>query len=130
MLKTNPGIFALCEPNLHDDIHDSDFQLLGYLQIHRMDAGHMHGLGVYVKSNLPISRETILEVENDCCFRFALLHCYLYIFLVSFAIFVILFCARGCVIQYSQGTSMPITPCGFAIPLPLMLQVCFVKSFL
>ena len=38
MLKNNPDIFALCETNLHDDIQD---------------AGNMHGLGVYVKSNLP-----------------------------------------------------------------------------
>ena len=55
MLKNNPDIFALCETNVHDDIQDSDFQLPGYWPIHRKDAGHMHGLGVYVKSNLPIA---------------------------------------------------------------------------
>ena len=29
---------------MHDDIQDSDFQLPGYLPIHRKDAGHLHGL--------------------------------------------------------------------------------------
>ena len=66
MLKNNPDILALCETNLHDNIHDSDFQLSGYLPIHCKDAGHMHGLGVYVKSNLSIAQETIiLEDENE-----------------------------------------------------------------
>ena len=76
MLKNNPGIFAHCETNLHGDIQDSDFQLPGYLPIHRKDVGHMHGLGVYVKSNLPIAREIILEDENesDMCLRLTLLH--------------------------------------------------------
>ena len=49
ILKNNPDIFALSETNLHDDIQDSDFQLPGYLPIHRKDAGHMHVLAVYVK---------------------------------------------------------------------------------
>ena len=82
MLKNNSDIFALCETNLHDDIHDSDVQLHGYLPIQRKDAGHMHGLGVYVKSNLPIARETILEDENESymCFRLALLHSTTFIF--------------------------------------------------
>ena len=82
MLEYNPDIFALCETNLHDDIQDSDFQLPSYLPIHRKEAGHMHGLGVYVKSNLPIARETILEDENksDMCFRLALLHSTTFIF--------------------------------------------------
>ena len=56
MLKDNPDIFTPCETDLHDDVQDSDFQLPGYLPIHRKDAGHMHCLGVYVKSNLPIAR--------------------------------------------------------------------------
>ena len=103
MHKNNPDIFALCETNLHDDIQDADFQLSGYLLIHRKDGGHIHGLGVCVKSNLPIAPETILEDENECqVFSFGSLHSiyYLHIFLVSFAFFVILFC----VIQYRQGT--------------------------
>ena len=76
MLNNNPDIFALCETNLHDGIQDSDFQLPGYLPIHRKDAGYMHGLGVYVKSNLPIAQGTVLEDENESqvCFRLALLH--------------------------------------------------------
>ena len=65
MLKNNPGIFSPCETNLHDDIQESDVQLPGYLPIHRKDAGHMHSLGVYLESNLPIARETILEDENE-----------------------------------------------------------------
>ena len=40
------------ETNLHNDIQDSDFQSTDYLPIHRKDAGHVHGLSVYVKSNL------------------------------------------------------------------------------
>ena len=75
MFKNNPDIFAVCETNLHD-IQDSDFQLPSYLPIHRKDAGHMHGRGVYVKSNFPIARENILEDENESymCFHLALLH--------------------------------------------------------
>ena len=82
MVKNNPGIFTLCETNLHDDIQDSDSQLPGYLPIHRKDAGYMHGLGIYVKRNLSISRETILEDENESgmCFRLALLHSTTFIF--------------------------------------------------
>ena len=82
MLKNNPDIFTLCETYLHDDIQDSDFQLSGYLPIHRKDAGHMHGLGVYVKSNLPIARVTILvdEYKPYMCFRLALLHSAIFIF--------------------------------------------------
>ena len=65
MLKNNAGIFVLCETNLHDDIQTT-----------------WHGLGVYVKSNLPIARETILEDENESymCFRLALLHSITFIF--------------------------------------------------
>ena len=67
MHKNKPDIFALCETNLHDNTQDSDFQLPGYLPIHRKDAGHMHGLGVYAKSNLPIARESTLEEDNESC---------------------------------------------------------------
>ena len=67
MLENNPNIFALCETNLH----------------------YMHGLCVYVKGNLPI-----LEDENESyVFLFgSSAFYYLHIFLVTFAIFVILFC--------------------------------------
>ena len=67
MLKNNPDIFALYETNLHGDIHDSDSQLPGYLPIHRKYAGHMYCLGVYVKSNLPIAQENIIEDEDESC---------------------------------------------------------------
>ena len=80
MHKNNPEIFAPCETNLHDDIQDSDFQLPGTCQsIARM-------LRI-----LPIARETILEDENKSSFGSSNFY-YLHIFLVSFAIFVILFC--------------------------------------
>ena len=94
MHKNKPDIFALCETNLHDNTQDSDFQLPDYLPIHRKDAGHMHGLGVYAMSNLPIAREPTLEEDNESymCFRLALLHSTTYIFLISFAIFIIVFC--------------------------------------
>ena len=94
MLKNNTGIFALCETNLHDDIQHSDFQLPGYLPIHHKEAGHMHSLGVYVKINLLIAQETILEDENESyVFSFgSSTFYYLHIFLVLFALLVILFC--------------------------------------
>ena len=109
ILKNNLDIFALCETNLHDNIQDSDFQLPEYLSIHCQGAGNIHGLGVYVKSNLPIVRETILEVENESyMFSFGTsTFYYLYIFVISFAIFLILFCGLGFVIQYRQGTYSP-----------------------
>ena len=44
MLKNKHDIFALCDGN----IQDSDFQLPGYLPIHRKDAEQIHSLGVYV----------------------------------------------------------------------------------
>ena len=67
VLKHKPGIFALCETYLHDEIQDSDFQLPVYLPIHRKDAGHMHSLGVYVMSNLPVARDvkSNLPVARD-----------------------------------------------------------------
>ena len=65
MLKNNPDTFALCEINLHHNIQDCDFQMPGYLPNHCKNTGHIHGLGVYVKSKLPIVRETILEDENE-----------------------------------------------------------------
>ena len=65
LLLVNTISLALCETNLHDDIQDSDFQLPGYLPSHRKDAGHLQDLGVYVKSNLPIARETSLEDVNN-----------------------------------------------------------------
>ena len=91
MLKNNPDIFAHCETNRHDDIQNSEFQLPAYLSIHHKDAGHMHGLGVYAKSNFPIARETIFEDENEfSVFSFGAST--FYYLLVSFAIFVSLFC--------------------------------------
>ena len=89
-LKNYPDIFALCETNLHDDIQDSDFQLRGFLPNHRKDAGHMHGIGDYLKSNLLIVGETILEDENES-YMFSVGSSTFY-YLVSFSIFIILNC--------------------------------------
>ena len=83
MLKNNPGIFALCETNLHDDIQDSDFQLPDYLPILERMLGICMAL-VFVKSNLRIDRETIIEDENESCVfsfgtsTFYYLHIFLY----------------------------------------------------
>ena len=83
--QEQPCHFAL----LHDDIQDSDFHLPGYLPIYRKDAGHMHSLGAYVKSNLA------RMIMSRTYFRSSTFY-YLHIFLVSFAIFVILFCGWLC----------------------------------
>ena len=93
-----------CRPD--DEIKDSDFQLPGYLPIHRKDAGHMHGLGVYVKSNLPIARETILEDENVSVWLFyILLPSYFSCIVRHLGHLVLWFCGYVCgyVIQYRQG---------------------------
>ena len=59
MLKNNPEIFALCETNLHGDIQDSPTAWI--LANPSQGCWDMHGIGVYVKSNLLIAREAILE---------------------------------------------------------------------
>ena len=146
MLKNNPDIFALCETHLHDDIQDSDFQLPGYLPIHREDAGHMHGLGVYVKSNLPIARETILEDENEShmCFRLALLHSTTFIFFLyrspsSSSCSVVEAVSSNIDKALIRQSSANIMVCGdfnahntdwFCHSHTTMSQVCFVKSLL
>ena len=115
MLENNPDIFALYETNLHEDIQDSDFQLPGYLPIHCNDAGLMHSLGVYVKSNLLIAREAILEDENKS---------YVFSFGPSSNI------DKTLLISWYVVSSLPITLSDFIIPIPLMLRVCFVNSLL
>ena len=134
MLKNNPDIFALCETNLHDDIQDPDFQLSGYLSIHRKDAGHMHDLGVYVKSNLPIARETILEDENEAymCFRLALQHSTIFIFFLHRSPSSSSNIDKALILQPSANMMGDFNAHNteWLIPIPLMPQVCFVKSFL
>ena len=85
------------------------------LPIYHKDAGYIRGLGVYVKSNLPIGRETYSWgwKRAICVFVLLFTFYYLHIFLLSFTIFVILLCGWGCVIQYSQGAYSPtIVVCG------------------
>ena len=137
MLKNNSEIFALCDSNLHDDI--------GYLPIHRNDARHMHSLDV--KSNLPITGETILEDENEnYVFSFGSstyipLPSYFSYFVCHFGHLVLWL--RLChpiltrhlfpnplLMSWYVVTSMPITLSVFIIPIALMLQVCSVKSLL
>lgn len=78
-----PDFLALCETNLNPSILDSDFFVRGYLPIIRKDSStFMHGLGVYVRDNLPISRELTLENPDDpfMCFRLSLLHSTSYLY--------------------------------------------------
>ena len=83
LTHSSPDILALCETNLNPSIDSGDFVVDGYLPINRKDSSyHMHGLGIYVRDNLPISRETSLEdsTESFMCFRLSLLHSTSYIF--------------------------------------------------
>ena len=55
----------------------------GYLPLIRLDSTiHMHGLGVFVKDNLPFARVPLLELEGESfmCFRLSLIHSTSFIF--------------------------------------------------
>ena len=81
--NSSPDFLALSETNLSPNIADSDFSIPGYLPIIRKDSStHMHGLAVYARETLPISRETHLEkpTEPFMCFRLSLLHSTSYLF--------------------------------------------------
>ena len=83
LTHTSPDILALCETNLNPSIDSGDFVVDGYLPINRKDSSsHMHGLGLYVRDNLPIAREPSLEdsKESFMCFRLSLLHSTSYLF--------------------------------------------------
>ena len=81
--QNSPDFLALSETNLNPGISSSDFLVDGYLPLQRMDSKyHMHGLGVYVRNNLPIARESSFESPGHSfmCFRLALLHTTSYFF--------------------------------------------------
>ena len=84
ILKWNaPDILALCERNLDDSIDSGNLSVRGYLPlIRKISSTHMHGLTVYVKEELPFSRDLSLESSEDSylCFRMALLHAVCYFF--------------------------------------------------
>ena len=80
---SSPDIFAMCETGLNSSIDSSDFLIDGYLPLTRMDSSfHMLGLGIYVRDNLPISRETSFEdpSQSFMCFRISLLYSTSYLF--------------------------------------------------
>lgn len=80
---SSPDIFALCESNLNPSIDSSDFLAHGYLPINRKDSpNHMHGLGVYVRESLPVSRDFNFEISDQpfMCFRVSLLNSISYLF--------------------------------------------------
>ena len=59
-------ILALCETNLDESISSSSFMVPGYMPLIRLDSTtHMHGLGVFVKDNLPFARVPTLELERE-----------------------------------------------------------------
>ena len=83
LLNSSPDILALSETNLNSSICSADFAVNGYLPLIRKDSDrHMHGLGIYVRDSLPISRELHLESGQHyfICLRLALLHSTSYIF--------------------------------------------------
>lgn len=78
-----PDILALCETNLDDSISNSHFDVPGYLPLIRKDSvTFMHGLGVLVRDNLPISREITFEDPDKpfLCFRLSLLQSTSYLY--------------------------------------------------
>ena len=71
----SPDILALCETNLNPGMLN-DFSVPGYLPLFRKDSSiHMHGLGIYARTNLPIARQVDLEdlTESFMCFKLSLL---------------------------------------------------------
>ena len=56
--SNSPDILALCETNLDDSTNFGNFSERGYLPLIWKDSiTHMHGLAVYVKKGLLISRK-------------------------------------------------------------------------
>ena len=77
--QTSPDIFAISESLLNSDVADDDFQFPGYQPLTREDD---HGLMIYFKSSLPVSRQPNLEQSDQpfMCFRLSLLHSTSYLF--------------------------------------------------
>ena len=83
LFQASPDILAISETCLTSDVADDDFSVSGYLPIKRKDSlNGKHGLAVYLKSTLPISRQEELELpdSSSMCFRLSLLHSTSYLF--------------------------------------------------
>ena len=81
--SASPDILALCETNLDESISSGSFFVPGYLPLIRLDSNtHMHGLGVFVKDNVPFARVPLLELEGESfmCLRLSLIHSTSFIF--------------------------------------------------
>jgi len=80
-----PDIFGLSETALNESVPNSDLIIPGYLPLIRKDSiKHMHGLGIYVRDNLPIAREVELEDKQHpfICLRVALMQSTSYVYLL------------------------------------------------
>ena len=85
LFQASPDILAISETCLTSDVADDDFSVPGYLPIKRKDSlNGKHGLAVYLKSTLPISRQEDLELPDSpfMCFRLSLLHSTSYLFVL------------------------------------------------
>lgn len=84
LANSSPDILAISETNLGPNINTkTDFLNSGYLPLVRKDSEtHMHGLGVYLRDSLPITRVSELEDINlpYMCFRLSLLHSTSYLY--------------------------------------------------
>ena len=59
-------ILALCEKNLHDSNDSGNFSVTGFLPLIGKDSiTHMHGIAVYVKEGLLLTRELSRENSMD-----------------------------------------------------------------
>ena len=83
--ENSPGVLALCETNLDPEISSSDFGVEGYLPVIRKDSSrHMHGLAVYIRSSLPLTRACAFEspLHSYMCFRMTQLASTTFLFFV------------------------------------------------
>ena len=85
LLQSSPDLLALCETNLSSAVSSCDLSVDGYLPLVRKDSNsHMLGLGVYIRKNSPICRETRFESSDYSfmCFRLAPLHSITFLFIL------------------------------------------------
>ena len=66
LLSQSLDILTLCETNIDDSIHANHHSFYHYLPLIRKDSStHMHGLGRFVKSSPPFTRDVSLETSKD-----------------------------------------------------------------
>ena len=85
LLQSSPDLLALCETNLSSAVSSCDLSVDGYLPLIRKDSNsHMLGLGIYIRKNSPICRETRFESTDYSfmCFRLAPLHSITFLFVL------------------------------------------------